>query len=168
MMFMALFPFVLLATQSQAEEIEKYSARVQVEVHAGEQTSTIASYLKRELRSLGDVEIVENNSEWLIRIRAEELLYENGVKAGAIAVSTVIVRPFDNRSFSRFLQPKYKDVGSYFTSGLVSFYGQKLMLGPTSNLQEVCRNIIADFDSGILDGERKNFRTLQESLKKTK
>ncbi len=50
----------------------------------------MSSYLNRELRSRNDVEIVENDPEWIIYMVAVELKTVGGYKSG-VAISTVIV-----------------------------------------------------------------------------
>jgi len=95
---------------------------------------SVSRYLNRELRSLNDVEIVENDPEWIIYMVAVELKTVGGYKSG-VAISTVIVQPFDNQLLSGLFQPKFKDIGLELTSGLTWYSGGWLSVSP----QITCR-----------------------------
>jgi len=58
---------VVLATFSADTKSLRYSTKVKVSISAPDNIKgSVSSYLNRELRSLTDVEIVENDPEWII------------------------------------------------------------------------------------------------------
>ena len=96
----------------------RYSAKVKVSVSATENIKgSVSSYLNRELRSLSDVELVDNKPEWEIIVIAMELMTVGNYKTG-IALSTVVIRSFRNEMLSGLFEPKFKDTGLTLTSEL--------------------------------------------------
>lgn len=51
----------------------------------------VESYIKRELRELSDVSVVESNADWIIKIIALESMNKAGMKVGVV-LSTVILK----------------------------------------------------------------------------
>lgn len=130
--------FVVLATfSSHAADTKslRFSTKVKVSISAPDNIKgSVSSYLNRELRSLNDVEIVGNDPEWIIYMVAVELKTVGGYKSG-VAISTVIVQPFDNQLLPGLFQPKFKDIGLELTSGLAWYSGGWLSVSP----QITCR-----------------------------
>lgn len=142
--------------------------RVKVTVSASESIKdSVSSYLNRELRSLNDVEVVNDNPDWEISVVAMELKTVGGYKNG-IALSTVIVTPFNNQSLSGFFQPKFKTTGLQMTSGLSWYPDQWLNVGSADDLQKQCKDIITNFDVTTLEESRKSLQKVKELLNKSK
>ncbi|MCP4339451.1 MAG: hypothetical protein GY799_11325 [Desulfobulbaceae bacterium] len=138
---------------------------VTVKVSAPEDIrDSVNSYLNRELRSLGDVELVDNG-EWEISVVAMEVKATGGGKRG-VALSTVIIQHFDPQFFQIMFQPKYIEIGIKEMSDLSYPPEQWLMVGRRNELQQLCQEIIIDFDTKILEYERQFFRQLKESVQK--
>jgi len=108
--------------------------------------SSVSSYLNRELRSLNDVELVDDDYEWEIRICAIEIKMQTGQKAG-FALSSVIIQTFYNRPLSLWVKPRHLDYVLDLTSGLSYYPIQRLRVGGPEDLQEMCKDVIADFDT---------------------
>ena len=146
-----------------------YSLRVAVNVSAkGNIKNLITSYVTRELRSLSDVVIVENNPQWELNIVAVEIRTKGGKKTG-VAFSTVVLEPFNNQMLTTMIQEKYKDIGSSLTSNLYEFQAQWLQVGSESDIRSICSGIVADFDGEHLEKRRKlyqQFKELSEEKKK--
>jgi hypothetical protein len=163
--FVALFCFPTYAAEINNPQ---FSAKVKVSVSAPDDIKDlVSSYLNRELRSLNDVEIVDNNPDWEIEIVAMELKTVSGYKNG-IAISTVILSPYNNQALSEFFKPEFKESGLLITSGLSWYSDQMLNVDSSDNLQELCKTIVADFDSRELEPSRKFFRNLKETRQKSK
>jgi hypothetical protein len=107
----ALIPVVsLLLPQSHADELaDRFrTTRVAVEVSSSDAVGNqIKSYVSRELRSLGDVEVVSENADFRFRILAMEL-HAGGVSG--VGLSTIIVSDFDNDYVVQVANPEKKDV----------------------------------------------------------
>lgn len=162
--------FVLAVSLSHAADTDswKYSAKVKVNVSASNNIKgSVSSYINRELRSLTDVEIVEKDPQWIIYVLAMELKTAGGYKSG-VAISTVIFSPFNNQILSGLLQPKFKDDGLNMTSNLAWYPDQWINAGSVDDLQELCKDIVANFDTKYLEESRKSFRQMKEILKKSK
>lgn len=108
-----LFAIVVLSGEAHAADTSNLrwpSIRVKVTVSAPDNIKgAMSSYLNRELRSLNDVELVDTNPFWEIDVVAMELKTVGGYTSG-VALSTVIIRAFDNQTLSDFLQPKNPDI----------------------------------------------------------
>jgi len=165
-----LFVFVALSSEVHAADSKnmKFSARVKVYVWGNDNIQdTVSSYIKRELRSLNDVELVDSDSEWEINVGTAVLDNVNGYNLGVL-FSTLIIHHFDNWMLSYMLQPKYKDEGMGITSNLsYSGLSHEMKWGSMDNLQEKCKKIVTDFDTHELEASRKSFRQLKESLQKS-
>lgn len=160
------FLFVLAMPSSHADDVNdlRYSAKVKVDISASDNINgVVSSYLKRELRSLTDVEIVENNPEWIINILVVELETVGGHKNG-VAISTVITSQLRSQSLSELFQPKYSDLGLRLTSGLKKVGSHWLNIGSSNDLQNLCKEIVADFDTKHLEEDRKLHREMREEF----
>jgi hypothetical protein len=142
-----------------------FSARVRVTVTADESIKgMVSSYLNRELRSLGDVELVDDNPEYEIRFLAVETKSLSGQKTG-VAFSVITSEYFDNQSISFTFQPKYKEMGLRATAGLEHNLDHRMEMGSTSELEKICKEIVADLDAKTLGESRRSFREMKEILK---
>ena len=81
---------------AQAEQ-QSFSARVQVYVQADNESvkSKVVSYVNRELRSLGDVVVTDNEPQYTLDIILLEVQFESQTPTGSIALSTVLTTPFN-------------------------------------------------------------------------
>ncbi|HKQ23146.1 MAG TPA: hypothetical protein VJT81_01735 [Burkholderiales bacterium] len=141
----------------------KFTAKVRLHVSADTSIkSSIVSYLSRELRSLGDVEIVDENPGWELYVVAMEVTTVSGIKTG-FALTSVVINPFDNQKLSPLLQPVSRDLGLTITQGLVNTNGHWLYVG--GELQNLCKQAVTDFDV-TLEESRKINRILKSFIEK--
>jgi len=133
----------------------RFSAKVKVSV-GGEESikSSVSSYLNRELRSLGDVEIVDDNYEWAINITALENKIVGGKKSG-FTIAAIFIQSFNNQLLRELVEPKHQDFVIKMTSGLSYYPDGWVVIGGPESLQELCKKIIADFDTECLEKVRK-------------
>ena len=135
---------------------QKRVYRVQVEVsYKADDTmnSLIKSYIKRELRSLGDVEVVNTNPEFQIIIVGKTDHTKGGRDLGyslAVAYTTrhtvpsfVLRKDISDWMKSTYLSPVY------VLEGLI------IMGGERENLQSVCQETVADLDTKMLEPLRR-------------
>ena len=92
-----IFSFVMGIAYSPSHAAERFSASVQVVVTGDEQLKNeTASYIRRELRSLNDVVIVDSGADWVIELLIAELTNGIGAKLG-LAISVTIIPTFNNQ-----------------------------------------------------------------------
>lgn len=92
------------------------------------------SYLARELRSLGDVEVSDNTTEWVLNIVVTEGKLESGRSLGYV-------------------------IGYAYVNENIHVYSS-VAITPLGELQDACKKIVAFFDSDYLNTHRKILRNL--------
>ena len=140
-----------------------FSARVKVAVKADDDIkNTVTSYVYRELRSLNYVELVSNEPEWEISIVAMAPKLINGSNKIGVTLSTVITHHVEKLMLSIMLKPELKadDMTSAFLWG--SDTDHLLYVGATDDLQNLCKDIVAEFDTKV-EENRKFWRQMIES-----
>src|SRR6266849_3180017 len=89
-----LLPFALLLASSAPAGDPKWQCRIQVSVSGDQKiTASVTSFLKRELRSLGDVTIVEESPDYICQV----VTFADRLSTGAEArytLSVLIQKPF--------------------------------------------------------------------------
>lgn len=138
--------------RAQQTHNPKFSTTVRVGVSEGSERHLITSYIGRELRSLGDVRIVEEHAEWELKI-----LPMVGAHKKIVILTVVILKPFDIRDRITFdiLPEEYKDICIEATSNLHYFLDLRMWTGTYEELRSICEDIITYFDSKYLEQSRK-------------
>lgn len=147
----------------------RYSARVCVEISADNDLKTlVTSYVNRELRSLGDVTITDERTDWTIAIVAIKPKTVHGVTAG-VALSTVMKQAYDPAVVQLLLAGhKNKD---FITEQLKFLYWDPhhvLNVGAEEDLQDICKELVAKFDMDCLEPARKIHREVTDQLEEAK
>ncbi len=113
----------------------------------------IKSYIKRELRSLGDVEIVDRDLDratfqYVMAISMVEATYKDGSKTGLVAMSVLLLERIPPNRFNDLWRERYTKFPAFLypLSGVIT-------VGWTE-LDEECKSIVADFDTTFLEPER--------------
>jgi hypothetical protein len=178
--------FISLAVgNSEKAEPAKYSTTVKLDISADDKIKNqVYSYLSRELRSLGDVKVVDDNLGWTIKVLAQELSNQAGHKTGIVMSSVYLKAPWaDNRfalaanTFLRGMAEKGEDyvpdneevwawpsVDRCLRSHLF-FCGQVLQVGGPEDLQALCKNSVATFDAKFLIAERVLYQEFERLRK---
>jgi len=99
----------------------------------------------------------------VLDIVALEVSTKGGYKSGVI-LSVVILSPFDNQMVSEMLQEKYKEYGADLTKSLYWYPDHWLWVGSNDHLRSLCVDLIADFDSKILEESRKLNRKIRKII----
>jgi len=154
----------------------KHSTTVGLDISAHDEIKNqVYSYISRELRSLGDVKLVENDPNWTIQVVAMQI--ENKLKAKTgVAVSVVIIKRryvvktlllmVENVfqiSPQELMEKKSVDLEKAFknlTDGLKDIRGHSLRVGSTEDMQSICQQIVADFDAEHLKQDREEFKRM--------
>lgn len=128
----------------------------------------IESFIKRELRSLGDVTINNYTPDYFIFLTVLEPTYvSTGTKTGNIIVSSVCIKNYSLFKSIDYYLPNVNVVKEHF--GEIIDKSQNINAPPifykhyinnlvnfdrTQNLQNICEGIVANFDTGALEPER--------------
>ncbi len=163
---MALLISTTTSTTAETRDFPPFSTKVCVMVGAEDYIrGKIDSYIKRELRSLSDVTLVDEGADWKLSILAMEPSTRGGGKGGVV-ISWVILKPFNNQWLSTLFQDGYKELGLTLTDGLCREEDHLLKVGPSEELRSMCEEMVADFDSDYIEPERKSYREAMKSIKK--
>ena len=149
---------ILIKADSQIQQ-EWPRFRVALSVRCGNNhlaESLMESYIKRELRSLGDVEIVGSDTEYplwskLINIHAMEIHYRSGKSAEILAICTNFYNRIDPAHFAVI-----KDFYKRFPS--IGIPSGSIAVHSIDDLESYCKGIVADFDKNQLQHHR-DFRS---------
>ena len=121
-------------------------------------TKTLAqSYIKRELRSLGDVEVVEfANSDWQIDITVLKARSMSGVHQG-YCMGVIYTRRYEVPDYilDSMLKPSVSaERRKLWFRPVEELVGGTLLVGGMDNLKSMCESAVADFDTKVLDPMR--------------
>lgn len=140
-------------------------ARVKLTVSAsGGIRDAVSQCLDRELRTLHDVQMVNDTPEWEISVLALSVQSTRGYRGG-IAMSAVFLPRFDNEKIARLFQSTGKTAGLAQTSNLWERPGHYLHIDASDRLEVMCKQVAADFEARKLDRNRTQFPETQEPAK---
>ena len=129
----------------------------------------IESHIKRELRSLQDVDLVYARDEisYEVRIVVVEVETVSGYKTGNVACAVNFLRPFNNRVIEQYARSK--EVWDTFINPLTSglyFSPDLWVVGASrSDLGRLCQELVANFDAKHLEPERVAIKIGREMAK---
>ena len=151
---------------TRAQETDKSPPKFQVDVHVSCDNSIlkseIESYLNRELRSLGDVEIVDNSSEHALSVIVIEETYVGGEKKGTVSLAVLgLLRINPKQLFS--LQKIYDIPAEVFVDATFdavfgyrrNYFFQLIVNIQKNNVKRTCEEIVAGFDTDMIEPERQ-------------
>lgn len=141
------------------------SVLVECPDHSPEKTE---SFIKRELRTLGDCELVTTNADFELRVLGSTIV--NGTKdVVGYCLSYLVVSP--SISFKGVLTRLAPAIPpdafptiewAYRDRVLVELHD--IAICSPSKLQDACKTIVAAFDTRILEGHRELKRSLRKTL----
>ena len=137
-----LFSVAFTGEKTHAQAPHKFKVHVSVSCADENTKSLIQSYIKRELRSLGDVLIIgRDDAQYILTILVLELTYKaTGKKTGNIAMS------------STFLTKARRSAGLFYYPCI------GLNKGSTRDLDRICQEYVADLDTSELEPIRELFQ----------
>ena len=151
--------FLLLSvgfTGAQNNSQSKFVVMVKVEAEDGIK-GEVASYLKRELRSFGDVVISDFLGDYVLSVIILEPKYKSsGTKTGQIDCAYLGLKRF------RFSDVASKISKEHFltvfgSTELFYFYPELFILETgrkRTELKQLCQEIVAKFDTALLEPDR--------------
>ena len=128
--------------------------RVAVSVGSNDEATQalVESYIKRELRSLGDVKVVEADSDWNIEVSCGPTQNVQGIRTGYVAgfafsrrhvVPPYLIRAnISSRMRTEHLSPVY------------AFEGVSAVSTGTEGLKWMCEVVVARFEADCLEQRR--------------
>lgn len=144
----------------------KFNVRIDLIGEDGSTKNLIESYIKRELRSLQDVNIIPDNiyATYILELVFVEPTYEaSGRKKGDIAISYVFKEKFSAyKELIPFLIkecPKLEDASKKLEIGLKTFnldiiHNHGVIADDTEDVTKLCKDIVASFDVKVLEKQR--------------
>jgi len=177
--FLILCPSLVLAEE---KPIPNFKVSIQIDINDDDTNQTIVSYISRELRSLGDVTIVDTGEDCLLQVVVIEI--ENKASTDAklgFALSVAYLEPTDAKVFLSVLNgladlhtlvvsyPYTEQINevvdrlsalvlkmneSTHTLGDYSIDQHLLYVGGSDDLRNRCEKIIVDFDNNYLKEKR--------------
>ena len=160
--------------QSTEESIKRlenasYETEVRVSVTCSDEHTkqSINSYVKRELRSLGGVKIVEQDEQWGIHIIAikgksksgRHLHYAMGytfTERTSKYISESVIRTFIELT-DIFHKDNIDDLDKWLESPIKRYISSALQVGGTDSLRELCEDLVVDFDTAILEPAKQEY-----------
>jgi len=161
-----LFIVIIFSTNSLSSG-DNHNFRVLLVVSADESIKgKIESYISRELRSLGDIIQVNEDYKYVMSITGLETHNKKGDKIG-VALSVIILPRFDSQFLSSlFENAKHKKIIIGWTGSLYWEPIHWLLVGPSEDLQSICKNIVTYFDNEVLQKSRDEDQRFEDKTRK--
>lgn len=156
-----------IAVYSQRTEPDKFTVSIKIIGDRDNQVeSLMSSHIRRELRSLQDVEVIPervvSNSRYTLSFIVIEHTYMSGEKTGIVSIAyTVTESPHHPGGKLPAILDVTKEGHSDIiinTLHLVYLRYTKLRVGSTKNLPDMCIKIVAEFDTEVLEKARAEMR----------
>lgn len=148
-----------------------WSAKVKLDVSAEPKSfhDEIESYLARELRSLGDVSVVDEKEEYRIEVVAIQEQFRSG-RSASVAISVVVNRPWNWSMFEGFLSG-VSEQNKKFLEGFQDLALQlyhHLYSGNMDDVPDICRKIVVELDARSFEPGRKDYRQWTDQMRAKK
>jgi len=164
------------------EQIEPFQARIKVSVSADDDmTNQIVSLVTRELRSLGDVLIVETKPDYILHVVALKTELKGGYPTGhamSVVVGRLVSPQFpssqESAASSEFMdklkastsRKQYEKFAWEAAERQALPLQHRLLVG--ADLRAQCETIVGDFDAEILQPLRQDSQALREMISEGK
>jgi hypothetical protein len=168
MIYRAVFLIFVFALNALADDQEKW-IKVRVTVSAPDSMKAEAlSFLTRELRALGDVEIVDTLPDYQIAVVALELSSRASTVTTGYAVSAIVGSPVKLTMLKNYLGDDDANRLFKVTGGCQQIYGHYLRITSPDRLAKLCESLIAEIDGDTFEGLRKSVRKFEEEVERLK
>ena len=169
LLIVAMFSLVLIGKAAEENLFgnKKSEFKVWVNVSCDDKNTKafIESHLKRELRSLQDVEMIEILEMYAQRERdvyelivvAVEPIHTTGQKTGSIGLSWTFLKEFDNKPLiSQYTFAVDRVQIQEMTQWLYHYPKNGIMISGTKDLDALCKDVVVKFDTLMLEPARKS------------
>jgi len=163
-----IFILVVVGTAYAPDEL-KFAVYVAVQCDNGDIEASLASHIKRELRSLKDVLLVSENADnyenhYELRIVAVESTYKTGMKTGSVALAYFWAERFvHSPHYKHHISNESKKILESHYSSLIfisTMFG--VITDDRENLASMCKSVVVSFDTYELERIRKIVRSSHE------
>lgn len=171
---MKYFIALLLLLSFGYTQTPEHTTRVKLDITADKAIEgRVNSYISRELRSIGDVVVVDNKYDYEISLVCTEVVNKGGESIG-VTFSVYIGRRFKPEHLINYWLNFYPSVDTNFTKSIIieintrnvsSPEHHSVIIGNKEDLRTICENIVAIFDSEILEPNRLYQQNLLDEVK---
>lgn len=167
LVLLAVTSFMDNVSFSKQISVPKFKCRVQLSVTADENIkSRLQSYLEGELRSLGDISLVDDEPDYEIFV-VGMTSYNTYNDIIGYSIGTTITKPFKKDTFLIILQsanvtPNVINTFDMLTKNLSKYC--TTMINTDSDLKRISEKITATFNSDYVEAERKGHREIYEGV----
>jgi hypothetical protein len=163
---------ILCSGLAGAADLPQIKTKIAVNVSASDSVkSEFESFVKRELRSLKDVEIVESDQDHTLAFVVLETKTSAGLTTG-YAVSHVLTHRFSREviplMFGKKLSKEDLNWLGQATESAVFLDDHKLLTCGPDKLRSIAEKLVAQYDSDTLEPGRQNLRKLMEIMERSK
>ena len=149
---------------------DKIKCRVQLKVSASETlTDETTSYLTRELRRIDDIDVVNDDPWYVVNVVALETSNNAGTSTGYV-FSIVVESPLHPKSLRDLLATKVDEnalkIFDFALRTATHIESHFLQVGPTGELESICKKIVAKIDGSVLEDSRKVQQQIYDLTKK--
>jgi len=146
---------------------QKFIAKVRLNIRADDQIlkGKVTSYISRELRSIGDVEIVDKEADWTLEVAVYEILDKSRKQLG-ISIVVVVLENYLQGALKYYIstlsgeeEKKKKIIED--TSNLTKYRNTIISTTSTDSVKSSCEELVALFDSKYLEESRNTHRIFQ-------
>ena len=140
-----------------AQQGERLPTKFRVEVMVdGDMGTEASSYLKRELRSLGDVEVQDTGNYVLSVVMIEHRYKSDGTKTGQISSTYMGLKRFNPFDLSAKLPREHRITVFDATWNLYHLPAMHVIRTglERSQLKQACQEMVAAFDTKLLEPDR--------------
>jgi hypothetical protein len=162
---------LLLPSLCQAQTNTTWKVSLYVSINEPDLKDEVMSFLMRELRTLGDINIVAEDSspEYSLRVTGFKTTNQGGKTTGYV-FSVLFLQPISRGLVDLILKDKLSSVD--LKSAQASFANatfikdSQLYTGPTDNVRKQCEDITVSFDRTVMQPARDGWELFFKNQKK--
>lgn len=155
---MKILPLILvslLASSLHTPAADKWDATIAVTVTSDPDTTTqMTSYLKRELRSLGDVTVKDKDTDYSLAISALKVKNLDNQHIG-YAFSYLLTAQTSTNLLSLYTTPRQTQLVADYIQGSCFVLDHSIRTCSYDGLRQSCQQLITRFDTGLFETSRK-------------
>ena len=151
----------ILPFPASTKSLEPFSAvRIKLTVSGkGTLPKKVAGYLKKNLKSLEGVVLIDSNGQYWINV----VCLFDSLKGYNLSYFIAGTFPQFSGELSELLDERAMEMMSDFLDGLCCVFEHRVKLGPPDRLKIACEEIVRDFDEDFL----RQFRNICEAFSNT-
>ena len=135
-------------------------------LHRDPRTSDqVEIFLKRELRSLGDVDVTDEDPDYILSIVPLKNQNQAGVVTG-YTISVLLTSPVATNVLHYIVDADSLTNAQRFCSGLVRVEDHEVVVCPPGELRKTCEGLIATIDTQNFEPTRKVNESARKALSK--